>query len=61
MLHDIVWEYVQKELSGDAFKAAQRRLVERFRRADRDETTPVGKYMHRYIILFHFSSPLLLT
>jgi hypothetical protein len=35
-LHDIVWEYVKLELAGDAFKRAQRRLVELFRHTDGD-------------------------
>ena len=41
-LHDVMLEYVQKELAGDAYKAAQRRLVELFRNGDRS-TASSGK------------------
>jgi hypothetical protein len=44
-----VWEYVRTELKGNEFKAAQRRLVEMFRKAPRAFTHPVGKYMKREI------------
>ena len=43
-LHDVMLDYVQKELTGEAYKAAQRRLVELLRKSDRSSATPTGKY-----------------
>ena len=44
-VHDIMLDYVRKELAGDAYKAAQRRLVELFRKADRGTSSATGKYI----------------
>ena len=44
-LHDIVWEYVKDQMSPEELKAAQRRLVESFRKANRSEQWPLGKYI----------------
>jgi tetratricopeptide (TPR) repeat protein len=44
-LHDVMLDYVQKELAGDQYKASQRRLVDAFRKADRSSMSATGKYM----------------
>lgn len=44
-LHDVMLDYVQKELAGEAYKVAQRRLVEALRKSDRSRATPTGNYM----------------
>lgn len=44
-LHDVMLDYVQKQLAGDAYKAAQRRLVELLRKADRSASSVSGKYI----------------
>ena len=44
-LHDIVWEYVKCQMSPEDIKAAQRRLVESFRQANRSVKWPLGQYM----------------
>jgi hypothetical protein len=48
-LHDVMLEFVKKELTGERYKAAQRRLVDAFRKADRTATSATGKYMQVYI------------
>ena len=48
-LHDVMLDYVQKQLAGDAYKAAQRRLVDAFRKSDRSTSTPTGKYLHQCV------------
>jgi hypothetical protein len=44
-LHDVMLDYVRKELAGDQYKASQRRLVDAFRKADRSPASATGKYM----------------
>ena len=48
-LHDVMLDYVQKELAGDSFKAAQRNLVESLRKADRSTSTATGKYIQNCV------------
>jgi hypothetical protein len=51
-LHDIVWEYVKKELSaGDAHKLAQRNFIESYR-ACRPQplTSPISQYMQMEVV-----------
>jgi hypothetical protein len=48
-LHDVMLDYVQKELSGEAYKATQRRLVELFRKADQSKASDTGKYIRHCI------------
>merc|ERR1719272_2382636 len=44
-LHDVMHDYVQKELAGEQYRAAQRRLVESLRNAVRSTSTPTGRYI----------------
>ena len=44
-LHDVMLDYVQKELAGEPYKAAQRQLVEGLRKSDRSIATVTGKYI----------------
>ena len=44
-LHDVMLEYVKKELTGEKYKEAQRELVEGLRKTDRSPSSPTGKYM----------------
>ena len=44
-LHDVMLDYVRRELAGEEHKVAQRRLVELLRTSDRSATTATGKYM----------------
>ena len=46
-LHDVMLDYVQKELQGGAYKLAQRSLVERLRKSDRSPATVTGKYIQQ--------------
>jgi hypothetical protein len=48
-LHDVMLEYVQKQLVGEPYKTAQRQLVEALRKSDRSKTTPVGKYIQQCV------------
>ena len=48
-LHDVMLDYVQKELAGDAYRAAQRRLVEELRQSDRSKATVTGKYIQQHV------------
>jgi hypothetical protein len=48
-LHDVMLVYVQKQLSGEAHKTAQRTLVDALRMADRSPSFPVGKYMQQCV------------
>jgi hypothetical protein len=48
-LHDVMLEYVKKELGGEQYKAAQRKLVDAFRKADRSLLMATGKYMQLHI------------
>jgi hypothetical protein len=44
-LHDVMLEFVKKELAGEVYKAAQRQLVDAFRKMDRSQASATGKYM----------------
>jgi hypothetical protein len=47
-LHDVMLDYVKKELAGEQYKAAQRRFVESLRKTskiDRSPSSATGKYM----------------
>jgi hypothetical protein len=48
-LHDVMLEFVKKELAGEQYKRAQRRLVDALRNADRSTASASGKYMQLYI------------
>ena len=48
-LHDVMLDYVQKQLTGNTYKAAQRQLVESLRNSDRSAATVTGKYIQRYV------------
>jgi hypothetical protein len=48
-LHDVMLEFVKKELAGEVYKAAQRRLVDALRKADRSPTSATGKYLQACI------------
>ena len=48
-LHDVMLDYVQKQLVGDHYKAAQRLLVEALRKTDRSTTTSTGKYIQQCV------------
>ena len=48
-LHDVMLDYVQKELSGEAYTAAQRQFVELLRKADRSSSTPTGIYFQQNV------------
>ena len=50
-LHDVMLDYVLKELSGDKHKAAQRRLVESFRKMDRTPALMQGSPIEKYLQL----------
>ena len=43
-LHDVMLDYVQKQLTGETYKGAQRLLVDALRKGDRSRSTPTGKY-----------------
>eukprot|EP00729_Bicosta_minor_P033101 gene33101-biopygen989 len=53
-LHDVMLEYVQKQLVGNAYKAAQRELVEAFRKSDRALATATGNYI-RQCVKYHIN------
>jgi hypothetical protein len=44
-LHDVMLEFVRKELAGEPYRATQRRLVDSFRKADRSPSSATGKYI----------------
>jgi hypothetical protein len=48
-LHDVMLEFVKKELAGEQYKRAQRRLVDSFRKSNRSPSSATGKYMQLYI------------
>ena len=48
-LHDVMLDYVHKQLVGAPYKAAQRRLVELIRASDRSSSTQTGKYMQQCV------------
>ena len=48
-LHDVMLDYVQKELAGEDYKAAQRRFVEELRKSTRSTATATGKYIHQRV------------
>jgi hypothetical protein len=48
-LHDVMLVYVKKELTDDQYKAAQRRLVDAFRGANRSPAFEIGQYMGLHI------------
>jgi hypothetical protein len=48
-LHDVMLDYVQKELAGDQYMASQRRLVESLRTSDRSASTPTGRYIQQHV------------
>jgi hypothetical protein len=45
-LHDVMLEYVKKELVGEQYKAAQRKFVDAFRQTDRSPSSVTGTYLH---------------
>jgi hypothetical protein len=48
-LHDVMLDYVKKELAGENYKTTQRRLVDAFRIANRSPASATGKYMQLHI------------
>lgn len=48
-LHDVMLDYVQKQLAGEPYILAQRRLVESLRKSDRSRATPTGQYLQQCI------------
>ena len=48
-LHDVMLDYVQKQLVGEPYKTAQRQLVEALRTSDRSKAAPVGKYIQQCV------------
>lgn len=48
-VHDIVWEYVKKQLTPEEFAGAQRRLVDAFRASDRSVQHALGKYIQNNV------------
>ena len=46
-LHDVMLDYVGKQFEGDAYKSAQRRLVDLLRAGDRSSLSAHGKYVQR--------------
>lgn len=48
-LHDVMLDYVQKQLSGERYKIAQRNLVEALRGSDRTSASDVGKYLQHSV------------
>lgn len=48
-LHDVMLDYVQKELAGQEYQAAQRQLVEGLRKGDRSTSTATGRYIQQNV------------
>jgi hypothetical protein len=48
-LHDVMLDYVQKQLVGEPYKTAHRQLVEALRKSDRSKAAPVGKYIQQCV------------
>ena len=48
-LHDVMLDYVQKALAGEAYKAAQRRLVEELRKSNRSSDRSAGTVLDKYM------------
>ena len=53
-VHDVMYDYVKKHLTGEPYKVAQRQLVEALRTSDRSAATPTGKYTQRNA-LYHIT------
>ena len=48
-LHDVMLDYVQKALAGEAYKTAQRRLVEELRKSNRSSDRSTGTVLDKYM------------
>ena len=48
-LHDVMLDYVQKELCGNPYKEAQRRLVDALRSGDRMPKSATGRYIKQCV------------